>query len=162
VRRAFEHIALHPGAHVLDIPVGTGRHAIWLAALGYQVTILDIDPALVSTTRELIDPPGNLCEAVVRDACLRLPFADSRFSAVLIVDFVEEKLLRQVGRIIKPDGWLVYESYASRGENWRQLLPPGKTVSILSDEFEIVADKANAAGPTKTEAESIKLWARRR
>jgi SAM-dependent methyltransferase len=44
-------LALEPPARLLDFPCGLGRHALALAARGYQVTGLDLSPEAVSSAR---------------------------------------------------------------------------------------------------------------
>jgi SAM-dependent methyltransferase len=50
----FLHVALrlYPGACVLDVPCGGGRHAIELAARGCQVTGVDISPEFLAVARK--------------------------------------------------------------------------------------------------------------
>ncbi len=44
-------LELRPGARLLDVPCGPGRHAIELAGRGMRVTGLDITPALLAEAR---------------------------------------------------------------------------------------------------------------
>ncbi len=43
--------ALRPGARILDVPCGTGRHAGPLAAAGHRVTGIDTSPVQLATAR---------------------------------------------------------------------------------------------------------------
>jgi SAM-dependent methyltransferase len=46
------HLDLHPGSRVLDVPCGSGRHALALAARGHRVTGIDIsEEAVAHATR---------------------------------------------------------------------------------------------------------------
>jgi len=150
-------MSLGPGSRVLDIPTGTGRHALLFAAQGHKVTVSDIDADLVRDAARLSGGGG-----VTLDATAPLPFPAGSFDVVVVVDFVDARLLGQIGHVIRSGGWLIYESYSARGGNWRQLLPPGATTDILAGDFDIIECAARPAGPTKTEAESIKLLGRRR
>jgi SAM-dependent methyltransferase len=44
--------ASKPGAHLLDVPCGNGRHALALSALGYRVSGVDISPGFISEARQ--------------------------------------------------------------------------------------------------------------
>ena len=46
------HLALAPGARVLDVPCGQGRHAIELSARGYRVTGVDLSGELLAAARK--------------------------------------------------------------------------------------------------------------
>jgi SAM-dependent methyltransferase len=65
------------GTRVLDAGCGTGRVAIELAARGYRVTGVDVDPAMLSTARdkapELVWLQADLADlAAVTDECFDL------------------------------------------------------------------------------------------
>ncbi len=45
------HLQLPPGAGVLDVPCGGGRHAVELAARGYAVTGIDLSPEFLEHAR---------------------------------------------------------------------------------------------------------------
>jgi SAM-dependent methyltransferase len=96
------------------------------------------------------------------DASLPLPFAFEVFDLVLIVDFVFPPLLAGIARHIRPGGQLVCETMSARGGNWRDLPEPGESHRILHEHFEIFESAAAPAGPTKSEAETVKLVAKRR
>ncbi|MEM6373530.1 MAG: class I SAM-dependent methyltransferase, partial [Pseudomonadota bacterium] len=66
-----------PGARILELGAGVGRHAHWLAAQGFEVTALD---AAAESLAE-IDKAGGVATVLARmDA---LPFGDSHFDHVL-------------------------------------------------------------------------------
>ena len=161
VVRAFKRAQLSVPSRVLDLPAGTGRHAAWAALQGHSTTVADIDPSLVSGTVAMVRAMGLRCDGVVLDATRTLPFRDGSFDAVLIVDFVHEDLFRRIGRVIRSGGIIIHQSYADRGQNWRQLLNPGATVAALASDFIFVESDTRAVGPTVNKGETIALLARR-
>ena len=74
-------LGLAPGARLLDLCCGQGRHAVPLARLGLRVTGLDLSRPLLARAAAAADggPPVGLVAADMR----RLPFADGSFDAVL-------------------------------------------------------------------------------
>jgi ubiquinone/menaquinone biosynthesis C-methylase UbiE len=93
-----------PTAKILDIPCGTGRLSIALSHLGYQVSGLDISPAMlqeaISKTSDTLMIPFTQGDAEA------LPFADKSFDAVVSLRFlghtpplVRERVLGEFNRI---------------------------------------------------------------
>src|SRR5438445_13239822 len=54
---------LAPG-RALDVASGTGRHAIWLAEHGWQVTAVDYSRIAVEISRQRCGDKGLACESV--------------------------------------------------------------------------------------------------
>jgi SAM-dependent methyltransferase len=75
-------LARRTGGPILELGAGTGRLAIPLAAAGYEVTAVDVDPAMLSRARRRIETVG--AEAAGR---LEVVEAD-------LLDLVEEPLSR--------------------------------------------------------------------
>ncbi len=69
---------IEPGARVLDLCCGYGRHALSLAERGYQVTGLDNSRFLIDRARELYPHPN--VTYVVGD--MRGPFPDAPYRAI--------------------------------------------------------------------------------
>jgi SAM-dependent methyltransferase len=55
-------LALAPGARVLDVPCGAGRHALALAARGYQMTGVDLSADMLDGARQEASPTGLTVE----------------------------------------------------------------------------------------------------
>jgi SAM-dependent methyltransferase len=54
----IERLGLQPGARVLDVPCGTGRHAVELASRGYTVLGVDVSPEVLAAAAERIAEAG--------------------------------------------------------------------------------------------------------
>jgi SAM-dependent methyltransferase len=74
----MSYLNLPANAHLLDLACGKGRHSLILANMGYQVTGVDLSPNSILAARKF--ESQNL-SFEVQD--MRLPFADSKFDAVL-------------------------------------------------------------------------------
>lgn len=79
LRRVHTHFP--PGSRVLDAGCGEGQPAEALAALGCQVTAVDIEPHSADWARR-----GSQGIAFVQAKAEQLPFADSSFDAVWVKD----------------------------------------------------------------------------
>ena len=71
-----EALALPKTAHILDLACGRGRHSIYLAGLGYQVTGADLSPKNIEAAK-LHERPG--LRFVIHNMCL--PF-QQKFDAI--------------------------------------------------------------------------------
>jgi SAM-dependent methyltransferase len=73
---------LPPGSRVLDVGCGTGRHAVPLAALGLQVTGVDLSPAMLVRARARAVEAGVELDLVDADA-RELPTGLGPFDAAI-------------------------------------------------------------------------------
>ena len=68
---------LEKGAKILDLGAGVGRHALWLASQGFEMTALDA----ASDGLAAIDQAGGV--TTVQAPMTELPFEDDAFDHVL-------------------------------------------------------------------------------
>lgn len=110
-------LALPPGARVLDLACGQGRHAIPLAERGFAVTGYDLSETLLSRARADAAARG-MSVRWIRGDMRALPF-DAEFDAVINVFtafgyFADEaddvETLRRVGRALVPGGRFLLET----------------------------------------------------
>jgi ubiquinone/menaquinone biosynthesis C-methylase UbiE len=117
VEFAIQALRLEPGAHVLDIACGVGRHSIELARRGYHVTGLDLSPALLKIAAQRAERAGvqvNWVRADMRE----IPFTnqfDAAFNIFSSWGYLEsesedEKVLSAVARALKPGGAFLLET----------------------------------------------------
>lgn len=64
----LEELALEPGASILDVGCGTGRHAVELAARGFAVTGLDLSSEMLAQARAAAKARGVEIEWIHSDA----------------------------------------------------------------------------------------------
>ena len=69
------------GLRVLDIGCGTGRHALWLAQAGAEVTGIDFSEAMLAKAHE--KTTGYSIDLIVHDLHQRLPFEAGQFDMVV-------------------------------------------------------------------------------
>jgi malonyl-CoA O-methyltransferase len=81
------------GQRVLDIGCGTGRHALWLAAGGAEVTAVDFSEGMLQKARE--KPNADRVRFLQHDVHEPLPFADEAFD--LVVSGLVLEHLRELG-----------------------------------------------------------------
>jgi len=95
-----------PGATVLDLACGSGRHLTWLAAQGFRLTGVDRDEVAVAPLRAL-------AEIVVADIeGGPWPLAGRTFDVVLVTNYLWRTLLPTVVASVAEGGLLIYETFA--------------------------------------------------
>ena len=104
---------LTPGAHVVDLGCGHGRHALALAARGAIVVGVDASVALLDEARRLTGEM-RFSARWVRADLRRVPFQSGTVDAVVSIDafgFFEledenQQVLREAARVLRPGGGL--------------------------------------------------------
>jgi SAM-dependent methyltransferase len=117
VNAVVERLGLAPGARLLDLCCGHGRHAVPLAQLGYRVTGLDRSRRLLDRAAALAASHRQHLGLVAADM-RRLPFADASFDAVVNLfhafgyledETQDELVLAEVARVLAPGGRFLQE-----------------------------------------------------
>ena len=102
--RILQRMALHRGEHLLDAGCARGLIAAMATGLGAKVVGVDPSPLHVTTARRR-NPHGEF--HVVR--LEELPFPDSRFDAITVVDSLQRsmhptRVLRELRRVLRGAG----------------------------------------------------------
>jgi SAM-dependent methyltransferase len=101
---------LFPGAgYALDLAGGAGRHAIWLASEGWDVTLIDIAKAGIEQARENAGPLGSRVHLIEADLT---SFAASQmqFDMVMVFFYLERRIFPEIVKAIRPGGFLIYKT----------------------------------------------------
>lgn len=158
------HLPLPAYRGVLDLCCGTGRHALPLSQLGYEVTAVDLNPyALAEAARN--DPTGKVLfiQGDMRD----ISSIDGTFDAALILwqSFgyfdaeTNANVLRQIHHKLRPGGRFILDIYhraffeAHQGE--RTFSADGKEVTeskrMVGDHLHVTLDYGPTSPPDSFE-----------
>jgi SAM-dependent methyltransferase len=99
-----------PGAPVLDVACGFGRHMRWFAARGHPVTGVDRSAEAIESLQGL----GQAVQADIENG--PWPFAGRRFGAVIVTNYLWRPLLPAILDSVEPGGALIYETFAAGNE----------------------------------------------
>lgn len=130
---------IRPGGEVLDLACGAGRHARFLAGLGFEVLAVDRDTGLFPAP-----PPGvRLVAADLEGA--PWPFPGYRWDAIVVTNYLHRPLLPVLAGSLEPGGVLVYETFARGNERFGKpsnpdfLLAPGELLEAVRGRLRVVA-----------------------
>ena len=128
---------LAPGARILDLGAGVGRHALWLAAQGFDVTALDAAPEgldRIAQAGGVKTVPGRM------DA---LPFEAGSFDHVLSWNVIyhgdEDVLLRSIAgirQVLTPGGTFMGTMLSKRRLAHERAAAHGREISRNTWVFE--------------------------
>jgi 2-polyprenyl-3-methyl-5-hydroxy-6-metoxy-1,4-benzoquinol methylase len=112
-----EQLALEPGASVLDVACGRGRHSVELARRGFRVTGIDLSPRSLELARAAAAEAG--IEAEFRRLDMRELDYDGLFDGAINVftsfgyfeqDEENERVLHRIVRALRPGGRFVIDT----------------------------------------------------
>ena len=118
-----------PGARVLDLAAGHGRHAAFFAARGARVVAVDRDPAALESLAAL---PGVEAHAADLEGG-GWPFPTERFDAVVAVHYLHRALFAPLLDSLAADGVLLYETFAAGNAAYGR--PANPDFLLLPDEL---------------------------
>lgn len=131
-----------PAGEVLDLACGYGRHARYLAALGYRVTALDRDAEALAALQN-VDGVSTLV-GDLEDGSL-WPLAGRRFAGIVVTNYLHRPLFPQLVRSLAEGGVLLYETFMIGNErygrpcNEKFLLRSGELFARFSAELSVLA-----------------------
>jgi len=122
-----------PGADVLDVACGSGRHMQWLASRGHQVTGVDRSPEALTSAGRF----GTVVEADIENGPWPLP--GRQFAAVVVTNYLWRPIFPVILNSLAPGGVLIHETFASGNESVGRpsraefLLQPGELLQVCKD-----------------------------
>ena len=106
--------SLEPGASVVDLACGSGRHARFLAAAGHAVLAVDRDAAALASvagvagvTPRIVDLEGEAW-----------PLGGARFAAVVVSNYLWRPRLDDLVALLAPRAILIYETFMVGNERY--------------------------------------------
>jgi SAM-dependent methyltransferase len=134
---------LPQSGRALDVACGRGRHALLLAAAGFEVTAVDRDAETLRWLDAQARGLGLSVETVVHDleppdAEPLLPRPEAGYALVVVFRYLHRPLFPALRRALAPLGCLVYETFtreqARHGhpKNPAYLLERGELFSLLA------------------------------
>lgn len=114
---------------MLDVACGTGRHARWLAARGLKVVAVDRAAQVIAGV--------DFVQADLEGG-QPWPFAETRFGAVVVANYLHRPLLSRLLNALAPGGVMIYETFMAGNERYGRpsnpeyLLRPGELLEAFA------------------------------
>jgi tellurite methyltransferase len=98
------------GSTVLDLGMGEGRNAVFLAQKGYKVTGIDISSVAVKKAHFLAQEFGVKIKGVVASLD-QYKISPNSYDAIICFYYVDQALTEKMKSWLKPGGILIYEAF---------------------------------------------------
>jgi len=128
---------IEPIGTALDLAGGAGRNAIWLAAHGWTVTLVDVSPTALDLASIAAAEAGVELETQAVDLDDAAPVGGP-WDLVVIAHYLNRELLERVATMVRPGGHLVvtHPTIHNLERNERppkdHLLQPGELPGLLA------------------------------
>lgn len=139
-RWLVDHVHLLPrGGRVLDVACGRGRHALWLAARGFDVHAVDRSVESIAALRaEAARLELRLDAAVIDLETGPASLPAHAYDGIVVVHYLQRPLVPILHAALRPGGVLIYETFtvaqARRGKptNPDFLLAAGELLRLVA------------------------------
>ncbi len=111
---SYDRLGVEPGALVLDLGCGLGRHTYEAVSRGARVVALDLDPDGLRVVHDMLgglngETPSGAWGGTVTGDALRLPFPDAAFDHVIASEILEHipedtSAMAELVRVTRPGG----------------------------------------------------------
>lgn len=102
---------LLPRGEALDVAMGSGRNAIYLAEQGFNVTGVDISGEAVETALSTAAETGVTITAEIADLEAGYSISEEKYDVIICFNYLQRSLVPQIKRGLKPGGLVVYETF---------------------------------------------------
>lgn len=138
-RFLVENIGLLPKGHILDVAMGDGRNAIYLASLGFKATRVDISPDAVKKAQESAMYHGVELDARVVDLEKDTFIQPDCYDVIICFMYLQRSLVPHIKNGLRQEGIVVYETYTidqvqfGKPRNPEFLLKPNELLKLFRD-----------------------------
>jgi 2-polyprenyl-3-methyl-5-hydroxy-6-metoxy-1,4-benzoquinol methylase len=106
-----DNIELLPKGRALDVAMGAGQNAIYLAKMSFEVEGIDISPETVSSALELARNSGVNLRAQVADLERNYNIEKGAYNVIICFNYLQRLLIPQIKDGLRKGGMVVYETF---------------------------------------------------
>lgn len=124
---------------MLDVAMGSGRNAIYLAKMGFSVRGVDVSADSITEALEKAQQEGVIIQAEVADLEKDYRIDPEAYDVIVCFYYLQRSLFPQIKNGLKKGGMVVYETYTTeqaqfgRPKNPDFLLKPNELLDIFRD-----------------------------
>ncbi len=105
------HIDLLPKGRALDVAMGRGRNAVFLAGMGFETEGIDISPEAVNDALHLAATAGVSFRALVADLEQGYLLEKDAYDLIVCFNYLHRPLFQTMKDALRMGGMVVYETY---------------------------------------------------
>jgi 2-polyprenyl-3-methyl-5-hydroxy-6-metoxy-1,4-benzoquinol methylase len=128
------------GGTALDVAMGMGQNALFLASCGYAVDGIDISAVAITHVREMAISTHLPVHAIEADLA-QYPVPENRYDLIINFYFLERNLIPHIKTGLKQGGMIFFETFTvaqrqfGRPSNPDYLLQPNELLLSFADFF---------------------------
>jgi SAM-dependent methyltransferase len=133
-----QHVGLLAPGRALDVAVGGGRNAIFLARHGWDVLGVDRSPEALAQAREWAAAEQLALRLEQRDLESDRDLGAESYDLIVVTNYLQRDLFASLQAALKPGGTLLYETFTVEHSRYRPmrdefLLGPNELLRAFSD-----------------------------
>ncbi|MBA7670206.1 hypothetical protein ES703_78351 [subsurface metagenome] len=106
-----DNIELLPKGRALDVAMGAGHNAIYLAKMGFEVKGVDISPEAVSSALERARKSGVNIRTRVAELEKEYHIEKGAYGVIICYKYLQRSLIPQIKDGLRKGGMVVYETF---------------------------------------------------
>lgn len=106
-----ENVGLLPKGRALDVAMGTGQNAIFLAEMGFEVEGVDISPEAVRKAMESARRVGVTIKAQIANLESDYNIERETYDLIICFNYLQRLLIPQIREGLQKGGMIVYETF---------------------------------------------------
>ena len=110
-RFLVENIDLLPKGRALDVAMGSGENAVYLAKMGFEVQGIDISAEAVNKALELARKTGESLTVRIADLENNHHIRESWYDVIICFKYLQRSLIQQMKDGLRTGGMVVYETF---------------------------------------------------
>jgi len=106
------HIEIFPKGKTLDIAMGEGRNAVYLARNGFDVDGVDISEVAIKKARSLAREFGVQINPILADLTT-YQIKENYYDLIVNINYLQRSLVPEIIKGLRPGGYVVFETYTA-------------------------------------------------